>query len=149
MNYIRRITEMTKKETKAKELKEKLFMEKKNSGLIMTDAEMKTADKFNEGYKNYLDCGKTEREAANAAVEIAKKAGFTEFKAGKKYKAGDKVYCNNRGKAVIFAVFGKEDIEKGVNILAAHIDSPRLDLKQNPLYEESELAFFKTHYYGG
>ncbi len=140
---------MTKKETKAKELKEKLFMERKNSGLIMSDAEMKAADKFNEGYKNYLDCGKTEREAVKAAVEIAKKAGFTEFKIGKKYKAGDKVYSNNRGKAVIFAVFGKEDIEKGVNILAAHIDSPRLDLKQNPLYEEKELAFFKTHYYGG
>lgn len=140
---------MTKKETKAKELKEKLFMERKNLGLIMSDAEMKAADKFNEGYKNYLDCGKTEREAVKAAVEIAKKAGFTEFKIGKKYKAGDKVYSNNRGKAVIFAVFGKEDIEKGVNILAAHIDSPRLDLKQNPLYEEKELAFFKTHYYGG
>lgn len=140
---------MTKKETKAKELKEKLFMERKNSGLIMSDAEMKAADKFNEGYKNYLDCGKTEREAVKAAVEIAKKAGFTEFKIGKKYKAGDKVYSNNRGKSVIFAVFGKEDIEKGVNILAAHIDSPRLDLKQNPLYEEKELAFFKTHYYGG
>ncbi len=124
-------------------------MERKNSGLIMSDAEMKAADKFNEGYKNYLDCGKTKREAVKAAVEIAKKAGFTEFKIGKKYKAGDKVYSNNRGKAVIFAVFGKEDIEKGVNILAAHIDSPRLDLKQNPLYEEKELAFFKTHYYGG
>ncbi len=140
---------MTKKESKAKELKEKLFMEKKNSGLIMTDAEMKTADKFNEGYKAFLDKGKTEREAAKAAIEIAEKAGFTEFKVGKKYKAGDKVYCNNRGKAVILAVFGKESIEKGVNILAAHIDSPRLDLKQNPLYEDSELAFFKTHYYGG
>ena len=137
---------MTKKDNKVKELKEKLFMEKKNSGLIMTDAEMKTADKFNEGYKAFLDKGKTEREATKAAIEIAEKAGFTEFKVGKKYKAGDKVYCNNRGKAVILAVFGKEDIEKGVNILAAHIDSPRLDLKQNPLYEDSELAFFKTHY---
>lgn len=141
---------MAKKETgKVKELKDKLFMEKKNSGLIMTDAEMKAADKFNEGYKVFLDKGKTEREAVKAAVEIAEKAGFTEYKVGKKYKAGDRVYSINRGKAVILAVFGKESIENGVNILAAHIDSPRLDLKQNPLYEENELAFFKTHYYGG
>ncbi len=140
---------MTKKETKAEELKKQLFMEKKNSGLIMSDAEMKAADKFNEGYKTFLDSSKTEREAVKSAIEIAEKAGFTEFQVGKKYKAGDRVYCNNRGKAVILAVFGKEDIEKGVNILAAHIDSPRLDLKQNPLYEDTELAYFKTHYYGG
>ncbi len=138
-----------KEESKAKELKDKLFMNKKNTGLIMSDAEMKAADKFNEGYKSFLDNSKTEREAVKSAVAIAKKAGFTEFQVGKKYKAGDKVYCNNRGKAVILAVLGKESIEKGVNILAAHIDSPRLDLKQNPIYEDTELAFFKTHYYGG
>lgn len=138
-----------KEEGKAKELKDKLFMNKKNTGLIMSDAEMKAADKFNEGYKSFLDNSKTEREAVKSAIAIAKKAGFTEFQVGKKYKAGDKVYYNNRGKAVILAVFGKESIEKGVNILAAHIDSPRIDLKQNPLYEDTELAFFKTHYYGG
>ncbi|MCM1299541.1 MAG: aminopeptidase [Firmicutes bacterium] len=138
-----------KGESKAKELQEKLFMKKKNSGLIMTDAEMKAADKFNEGYKSFLDSAKTEREAVKSAVAIAKKAGYTEFQTGKKYKAGDKVYYNNRGKAVILAIFGKESIEKGVNILAAHIDSPRLDLKQNPLYEDAEMAYFKTHYYGG
>lgn len=138
-----------KEESKAKELQEKLFMKKKNSGLIMTDAEMKAADKFNEGYKCFLDEAKTEREAVKAAVAIAKKAGYTEFQVGKKYKSGDKVYRNNRGKAVILAVFGKESIENGVNILAAHIDSPRIDLKQNPLYEDAEMAYFKTHYYGG
>ncbi len=138
-----------KEESKVKELKDKLFMNKKNTGLIMSDAEMKAADKFNEGYKSFLDNSKTEREAVKSAVAIAKKAGFTEFQVGKKYKAGDKVYFNNRGKAVILAVFGKESIERGVNILAAHIDSPRIDLKQNPLYEDTELAFFKTHYYGG
>lgn len=140
---------MAKNENKTKELKEKLFMERKNTGLIMTDAEMKSADKFCEGYKRFLDDSKTEREAVKTAVEIAKKAGFTEYQTGKKYKPGDKVYRNNRGKAVILAVFGKDDIENGVNILAAHVDSPRLDLKQNPLYEDTDLAFFKTHYYGG
>ncbi len=140
---------MTKKDSKAKELKEKLFMEKKNSGLIMSDAEMKAADKFCESYKSFLDNSKTEREAVKSAIAIAKKAGFTEYKVGKKYKPGDRVYSNNRGKAVILAVFGNDSIENGVNLLAAHIDSPRLDLKQNPLYEDTELAFFKTHYYGG
>lgn len=138
-----------KEESKAKELQEKLFMKKKNSGLIMTDTELKAADKFNEGYKSFLDSAKTEREAVITAMAIAKKAGYTEFQAGKKYKPGDRVYYNNRGKAIILAIFGKESIEKGVNILAAHIDSPRLDLKQNPLYEDAEMAYFKTHYYGG
>lgn len=138
-----------KDESKAKELKKQLFMDKKNSGLIMTDAEMKSADKFNEEYKKFLDNAKTEREAVNAAVQIAEKAGFVQFDNGKKYKAGDKVYYINRGKALILAIIGKESIEKGTNILAAHIDSPRLDLKQNPLYEDAEMAFFKTHYYGG
>lgn len=136
-------------ESKAKELKEKLFMKKKNSGIIMSDAQIKAADKFAEGYKAFLDKGKTEREAVKAALEIITKAGYTEFDKSKKYKAGDRVYYNNRGKALILAIFGKENIEKGVNILAAHIDSPRLDLKQNPIYEDTELAFFKTHYYGG
>ena len=140
---------MAKEKNTAKELKEKLFMDKKNAGLTMSDAELKKADKFCEGYKEFLDAGKTEREAAIKAVELARKAGFSEFVVGKKYKAGDKVYYLNRGKALILAVIGKESIDKGVKILAAHIDSPRLDLKQNPLYEDNELAFFKTHYYGG
>lgn len=141
--------ETAKEESLTKELKEKLFMKKKNSGLIMTDAEIKAADKFGEGYKAFLDKAKTEREAVKAALEIVSKAGFTEFDRTAKYKAGDRVFLNNRGKALILAVFGKEDIENGVNILAAHIDSPRLDLKQNPIYEDTDLAFFKTHYYGG
>ena len=140
---------MAKEKSKAKELKEKLFMDRKNAGLTMSDAELKKADKFCEGYKVFLDEGKTEREAVRQAVKIAEKAGFSEFAAGTKYKAGDKVYYLNRGKALILAVIGKEPVDKGVKILAAHIDSPRIDLKQNPLYEDSELAFFKTHYYGG
>lgn len=139
----------TKKESKATELQKKLFMKKKNAGLTMSDAEIKTADKFAENYKKFLDEAKTEREAVRAAVSILKKNGFSEYQKGKKYKAGDKIYFSNRGKAIILSVIGKEGIENGVNILAAHIDSPRLDLKQNPVYEDTEMAYFKTHYYGG
>lgn len=141
--------EEVKKESASKELQKKLFYKKENLGKTMSVEELQKADDFCEGYKAFLDAGKTEREAANAAVEICKKAGFSEFVSGQKYKAGDKVYFSNRGKAIIAAVFGKESIKNGVSILAAHIDSPRVDLKQNPLYEESEMAFFKTHYYGG
>ena len=139
----------TKKENKATELQKKLFMKKKNAGLTMSDAEIKTADKFAENYKKFLDEAKTEREAVKAAVSILKKNGFSEYQKGKKYKAGDKIYYSNRGKAIILSVIGKEGIENGVNILAAHIDSPRLDLTQNPVYEDTEMAYFKTHYYGG
>lgn len=135
--------------SKAKELKEKLFLEKKNAFLRMSDEEIEKCQKFCEGYKAFLDAGKTEREAAAFIENKAKAAGFSEFDKAKSYKAGDKVYMVNREKAVILAVIGKEPIENGVNLVAAHIDSPRLDLKQNPLYEKDELAYFKTHYYGG
>ena len=132
-----------------KKLKEKLFYEKKN-GLLRVDGD--TLDKIQEyceGYKVYLDKAKTEREAVAAAVALAEEKGFEPFVIGKEYNAGDKVYFNNRGKTVAFAVIGKQSSEKGINITAAHVDSPRLDLKPNPLYEELELALFKTHYYGG
>lgn len=140
---------MEKKNDKVKELKEKLFISKKNSGLIMTDAEIKKADKFCDDYKKFLDEAKTEREAASCIEKILVASGFALFNKKKKYKSGDKVYFNNKGKSVVAAVIGAKPITEGVNILAAHIDSPRLDLKQNPLYEDSELALFKTHYYGG
>ena len=133
----------------SKELKEKLFLNKKN-GLIKADEQtIAAAQDYCEGYKAFLDNAKTEREAAKAAIALAESKGFTEFQRNKSYKCGDKVYFNNRGKMVAFAVIGKESPEKGINITAAHIDSPRLDLKPNPLYEEIELALFKTHYYGG
>ncbi len=137
------------KDITAKELKEKLFLNRKNSGLILSDAEIKKADKFCDGYMDFLDNAKTEREACAEAIRIAEKEGFKPFDKKAKYKAGDKVYLNNRDKAVIFAVMGKKSVAEGVNIAVAHIDSPRIDLKQNPLYEDSELALFKTHYYGG
>lgn len=133
----------------AKQLAEELTLNRKNGLLKISDAEMEKANAFCEDYKAYLDAAKTEREATEEAIRLAKKAGFTEFELGKKYNAGDKVYVNNRGKSVAFAVIGEEPVEKGLRITAAHIDSPRLDLKPNPLYEEIELALFKTHYYGG
>ena len=133
----------------AKELKEKLYYQKKNGLLKVDDVTLKAVSDYCEGYKNFLDNAKTEREAVKTAVALAEDKGFKAFDRSKTYKAGDKVYFNNRGKTVAFAIIGKEDMEKGVNITAAHIDSPRLDLKPNPLYEEIELALFKTHYYGG
>lgn len=140
---------MEKEKSAAKLLQEKLFMEKKNSGLIMSDEDMKKADEFCEGYKAFLDSSKTEREAVVTTVAMAEKYGYTAFDRTKTYKPGDKVYYNNRGKAIILSVIGKNPVAEGVNIVAAHIDSPRMDLKQCPLYENTELAFFKTHYYGG
>lgn len=142
---------MAKKEkkTEANDLKEKLFMKRKNTGLELSENDISKADKYCEGYKKYLDVCKTEREACDESVRMAEKEGFVPFEKGVKYNSGDKVYYNNRGKSVIFAVIGKLPIEEGVNIAAAHIDSPRIDLKQNPLYESDGLGYFKTHYYGG
>ncbi len=133
----------------AKQLAEELALNRKNGLLKVSDEEMAKANAFCEDYKAYLDAAKTEREATEEAIRLAKAAGFSEFVIGKKYNAGDRVYVNNRGKSVAFAVIGEEPVEKGLRITAAHIDSPRLDLKPNPLYEEIELALFKTHYYGG
>lgn len=136
------------KET-VKELKEKLLQKKKNAILRMDDAELKACDKFCEGYKRFLDAAKTEREASAEIVKMAKAHGFVEFDQKAHYKPGDKIFTQNREKSVILAVIGKDSIENGVNLVAAHIDSPRLDIKQNPLYEKDEVAYFKTHYYGG
>ncbi len=135
--------------SKAAELKEKLCLTKKN-GLRRAD-EQTIADalNFSEGYKKFLNDAKTEREAVNASIALAKQVGFKPMVIGEKVKAGDRLYINNRGKSVAFIVVGKNDIEQGATVTAAHIDSPRLDLKPNPLYEDLELAMLKTHYYGG
>lgn len=137
------------KKNEASELKEQLFMKRRNTGLAMSDSEIAKADKFCEGYKSFLDTGKTEREACAEAIRLAEKAGFVPFDKTSQYKPGDRVYVCNRGKAVILAVIGKVPAANGVNLVAAHIDSPRIDLKQNPLYENEGIAYFKTHYYGG
>ena len=131
------------------DMKKELFYEPKHAMEMVDDAVVKAADDFCEGYKKYLDEAKIERETVDFFVKEAEARGYTEFDRTKKYVAGDKVYYNNRGKAIILCVFGKKSIADGVKISAAHIDSPRLDLKPNPLYEDSSLAFFKTHYYGG
>ncbi len=138
-----------KEKSPAALLKEQLFMDRKHAGLIMTEEQTSECDDFCESYKDFLNGAKTEREAAASAIELAKEEGFKEYTKGMALKAGDKIYFSNRGKAVILAVIGKEDMGKGVHLAAAHIDSPRIDLKQNPLYEDNEIALFKTHYYGG
>ncbi len=140
---------MSKDKSEGKELKKELLSKKNNAVLSMKSEEIKKCDKFCEGYKKFLDNAKTEREAVEETIKMIEAQGFVEYKIGMKLEAGDKIYRNNRGKAIIMAVIGSEDISKGVRLCAAHIDSPRLDLKQNPLYESNELALFKTHYYGG
>ena len=136
-------------ETVSEKLKKELFSNPENGRKTASEEVLKEADSYAEGYKDFLDRAKTEREAVETAIELAKNNGFVEFDRNKKYKAGDKIFINNRGKSLALAVIGSEAVESGVNISAAHIDSPRLDLKPNPLYEELELALFKTHYYGG
>jgi len=140
---------MSKEKSVAAILKEQLFMDRKHAGLIMSDSEIAACDDFCESYKGFLDSAKTEREAVVTTIARAEEEGFVEYKQGMSLKAGDKIYYNNRGKAIILAVIGNEPIENGVHLAAAHIDSPRIDLKQNPLYEDNEVALFKTHYYGG
>jgi aspartyl aminopeptidase len=132
-----------------KELKEKLFYEPENVGKASNEEQLKAAAAFCEDYKQFLDEAKTEREAVSAMIRRLEAAGYVPFDPSKKYQPGDRVYKNNRGKALLTAVIGTEPIANGIHIAASHIDSPRVDLKQRPLYETENLAFFKTHYYGG
>ena len=136
------------KKTKGQELAEKLTWSVPNIG---KDApkQVEKARKFCEGYKKFLDEGKTERECVRYAVKLLEKNGYRPFEAGASYQAGDKVYYVNRGKSLIATTFGRLPLEEGLRINGAHIDSPRLDLKPNPMYEKDEMAYFKTHYYGG
>lgn len=135
---------MGKSKEKTKEIKEKLLRDEKH--IAKTNAEIiKPALEFCEGYKLFLDKGKTEREAASYTVELLEKSGYREFKSGSKPKPGSKIYIVNRGKAVIACTVGKNNMEKGFNITAAHIDSPRLDLKPNPLYEAADIEIGRAH----
>ena len=104
---------------------------------------------FCDGYKDFLNCAKTEREFAALAEKTAKENGFVSLWETKSLKPGDRVYAVNRGKGIMLAVIGTQPLHRGINLIGSHIDSPRLDLKPMPLYEDSEMAFFKTHYYGG
>ena len=111
--------------------------------------QVEAANAFCEGYKDFLNKGKTERECVKEAVAMLTAAGYKEFDENVSYKAGDKVYWNNRGKALVAATFGKLSPEAGIRMNGAHIDSPRLDLKPNPLFEKDDIAYLKPHYYGG
>ena len=136
-------------EDKTKDLKKKLFSRKKNGWDRISAAESRKIDAYCKRYMAFLDAGKTERLCAAEAIRLAEKEGFVPYERGMALKSGDKVYVCNRGKGVMLAHLGSKPLEEGAQITAAHIDSPRLDLKPNPLYEDNELAYFKTHYYGG
>lgn len=128
-------------------------METKNTWTTYTDAQLKKVDAFAKEYMDFLDNGKTERECVDTIVNLIEKQGYVELSkivdSNKKLKAGDKVYSVNMNKSVAMFHIGKKPLKDGMNILGAHIDSPRLDVKQNPLYEDSEIAYLDTHYYGG
>ena len=136
------------KKTKGKELQQQLTWEFSHIGKEKPEQEEK-AFKYCEGYKGFLDTGKTERECVKEAVRMLEKGGYKPFDPKASYEPGDKVYYVNRGKSLIATTFGKKPLEEGLRINGAHIDSPRLDLKPNPLYEKEDIAFFRTHYYGG
>lgn len=132
-----------------KELKKKLLSSKKNGYDLVSTGDLKAMEDYCKGYMAFLDAGKTERLCAAETIRLAEEKGYKPYVRGMKVESGDKLYLCNRGKSVLLAHIGKKSLADGAQIAAAHIDSPRLDLKPNPLYEDSELAFFKTHYYGG
>ena len=131
------------------ELREALMMSPKNGYTLMTPEQRQEMNDYASRYMAFMNACKTERESTTWAAQEAEKRGFQPFTAGMSVKPGDKIYYNNRNKSILLAVIGQESLAKGANICAAHADSPRLDLKPNPLYEEAEIAYFKTHYYGG
>ena len=141
---------MADKKEKAKERYGELAYEKKNCFEEASKKERKAIYAYAEGYKAFLDAAKTEREACDVAVAMAQEKGFTEYHFGDALAAGDKKYFVNRGKSVVVFRVGTRDLATdGMRIIASHIDAPRVDIKQNPLYEDSGLCFLKTHYYGG
>ena len=128
-------------------------MKRENCWKIYDENQLKELEEINSKYRNMLDSGKTERECVELTINLAKKAGYKDLKEiiknNDNIKTGDKVYAVCMNKAIVLYQIGEENIENGMNILGAHIDSPRIDVKQNPLYEDSELVFLDTHYYGG
>ena len=128
-------------------------MERKNAWKSYTENDLAQLEQFSKEYRAFLDAGKTERECVNECVRIAEERGFINMMEasmeGRRLQAGDRVYANWMGKVFMLFVIGSQPLESGMNILGAHIDSPRIDVKQNPLYEDSDLAYLDTHYYGG
>jgi aspartyl aminopeptidase len=137
---------------KVKELKEQLFFKSDHIQKSIGQEAWEEASRFAEGYKTFLSSCKTERECVEYVRAEVKKNGFCEFDFGKEnvgYKPGDRFYYINRNKAIVIGTVGQKGLEDGLSILVSHIDSPRIDLKPRPVYEKSELCYFKTHYYGG
>ena len=132
-----------------KEQFEALSYRRKNVYEVLTDAESSEMNTLCDEYRVFLDTGKTERECVRESIRLAESRGFRNLDTIDHLEPGDKVYKINRGKNIFLAVIGTEDMTAGINLVGAHIDSPRLDLKQNPLYESNEMALLKTHYYGG
>lgn len=128
-------------------------MERENAWNRYSKKNIEELENLCSDYRDFLDNGKTERECVAETIKMAEEAGYKNLEAviknGKKVKAGDKVYASYMGKSIVLFQIGKKPMEEGMNILGAHIDSPRLDIKQNPLYEDTELAYLDTHYYGG
>lgn len=134
--------------TSVKELEKELLWSAPHIGKEAPD-QRASAEEFCVGYKKFLDMGKTERECVKEAVKILEGAGYREYDRETSYKAGDKVFWNNRGKSLVAATIGSLSLSEGLRMNGAHIDSPRLDLKPNPLFEKGEIAYLKPHYYGG
>lgn len=140
---------MAEEKTQAQQLKEKLFYSQKNAFETLPENVITDAYAYCDDYKKFLDGGKTERECVKEAVAMLEKEGFAPYEFGTKVSAGEKYYYNNHGKSLAAFVIGSECLCEGVRLSAAHIDSPRVDLKQRPLYEADGMGFLKTHYYGG
>ncbi|MBR6472266.1 MAG: aminopeptidase [Firmicutes bacterium] len=126
-----------------------VLIEKKNGYDVISEDEKVLMEDYARAYIDFMNAAKTERECVDECILLAEAKGFRPYEAGMKLEPGDKVYYNNRGKNIDLAVIGRKPLSDGANIAAAHTDSPRLDLKPNPLYEDTELAYLKTHYYGG
>ena len=134
---------------KTDELRKALLRAPKNGYDRIEAGERAEMERYCKDYMKFMDAAKTEREAVSYTVEKAEEAGFVPFEPGMELKPGMRIYRSNRGKSAIFAVIGREHIDNGAQIVASHIDSPRMDIKPNPLYEDAGMAYLKTHYYGG
>ncbi len=130
-------------------LKEKLFKGNKDGWENADENQKNEIFKLSEGYMEFLNKAKTEREFIKHARKMADENGYKDIMEYQNLKAGDKIYFINREKSMYLAIIGEDTIENGLHIIGSHVDSPRLDLKPNPLYEDTGLAYFKTHYYGG
>lgn len=129
--------------------KDRLFYKQKNGYELIDEKELKLLENYCKDYMTFLSGAKTEREAVSDGIKLAEAKGFVPYKTGMQLKPGTKIYHSNRGKSLLLAVIGKKSLGEGAVIAAAHVDSPRLDLKQLPVYEDSQICYFKTHYYGG